>query len=208
MILESIKGKIGLTGNFFYFAADTIYFENFGKALLKSLKIHAAWANLHVHLYNPTQSQLVWCDDKNVSVSYESVDPLDKEFSTLCACIRFIRIAEIFDPTARIMSFDCDVIANRPISQDMFLDSTTHSRVTVKKNGRSLASAIAVGPDNFRYYYRDALLDKFLKNEIYWFLDQDILDELILDKKVDVMDFGLWTGSTCFWTWPSSKSVA
>lgn len=195
MILGNMQGSIGLEGNFFFFAADEIYFDDFGKALAKSLKAKASWANIHVHLYNPRSDQLEWCAKHHITASFETVNKTDPNFSTICACVRFIRIPEIFSPTAKIIAFDCDVIANKDIPKSKFNDDTVCSKVTVKKNGRALASAISFGPDSFRFFYRDALLEKFNKDEIYWFLDQDILDRLIADKKVETMSFGNWTGT-------------
>jgi hypothetical protein len=106
MILPSLNIPARLTGNFFYFAADSKYFDLYGKALALSLLQHAPWAKVHVHLYNPTDKQLEWCSQKNISYTNELLDVDDKEFNTLCACIRFIRIPEIFDPAAKIISFD------------------------------------------------------------------------------------------------------
>jgi hypothetical protein len=182
MILPNLSITQKLSGKFFYFAADTKYFELYGKALALSLLRHAPWANVHVHLYNPTIEQKNWCNTKNVSFTEEIIDLLNPEFKTLCACIRFIRITEIFDQSSKIISFDCDVIANNTISEEIFLQDTTASGITIRKGGKSLASAISFGPDNFRNEYRKRLLNHFEKDEVYWFLDQDVLDAMMLER--------------------------
>jgi hypothetical protein len=194
MILPSLNVPFRSTGNFFYFAADSKYFDLYGKALALSLIQHAPWANVHVHLYNATDKQLEWCSQKNVSYTNELIDVDDKEFNTLCACIRFIRIPEIFDPAAKIISFDCDVIANKTIPLTKFLEATVISKITIRKGGKSLASAISFGNDDFRNIYSTRLYESFKQGNIYWFLDQDILDTMMMEKSIPQLS-SEWTGT-------------
>jgi hypothetical protein len=194
MILRPLEVSPRLTGNFFYFAADSKYFDLYGKALALSLLQHAPWSKVHVHLYNPTNDQLDWCDQKTVSYSQELIDVNNKEFNTLCACIRFIRIPEIFEPSARIISFDCDVIANKLIPLAKFIEATDTSKITIRKGGKSLASAISFGLDDFRNRYSGRLNESFKQNNIYWFLDQDILDSMMIEKPISKLS-SEWTGT-------------
>jgi len=194
MILPSLNIPSQLTGNFFYFAADSKYFDLYGKALALSLLQHAPWANVHVHLYNPSIAQLNWCNQKNVSYTDELIDINDTEFNTLCACIRFIRIPEIFDSSAKIISFDCDVIANTTIPLTKFLEATNTSKITIRKGGKSLASAISFGADDFRNTYSTRLHESFKQGNIYWFLDQDILDSMLIEKSIPQLS-SEWTGT-------------
>jgi len=194
MILRPLEVSPRLTGNFFYFAADSKYFDLYGKALALSLLQHAPWSKVHVHLYNPTNDQLDWCDQKTVSYSQELIDVNNKEFNTLCACIRFIRIPEIFEPSARIISFDCDVIANKLIPLAKFIEATDTSKITIRKGGKSLASAISFGLDDFRNRYSGRLTESFKQNNIYWFLDQDILDSMMIEKPISKLS-SEWTGT-------------
>jgi hypothetical protein len=194
MILRPLEISPRLTGNFFYFAADSKYFDLYGKALALSLLQHAPWSKVHVHLYNPTNDQLDWCDQKTVSYSQELIDVNNKEFNTLCACIRFIRIPEIFEPSARIISFDCDVIANKLIPLAKFIEATDTSKITIRKGDKSLASAISFGLDDFRNRYSGRLNESFKQNNIYWFLDQDILDSMMIEKPISKLS-SEWTGT-------------
>lgn len=194
MKLEDLKVEKKLQGNFFFFAADNVYFDLYGKALALSLLKHAKWAKIHVHFYNQTPEQAAWCDRKGVSYTNDILDRSHPEFRTLCACIRFIRIPEIFDDNARVLSFDCDVIANNTIPQEKFLEDTNNSKVTLKKGNRALASTVTFGLDNFRHEYREKLLHNFSINNIYWFLDQDVLDEMIRENRLGTM-FLEWTGT-------------
>lgn len=195
MQLSIINGNLNLSGKFFYFAADTIYFDLYGKGLSLSLKNKAPWSQVHVHLFNPSEEQLKWCKSKKISFTFESVDISDDEKrKTYYACVRFIRIPEIFNDSSNILSLDCDQLANKNIPEIKFDQDTSISKVTVKKNGRALASAIGFGKDNFRHEYRNRLLSEFENDNIYWFLDQDILDQLISERKVETMGFD-WTGT-------------
>jgi hypothetical protein len=194
MILSDLLLSKKHTGNYFFFAADSEYFELYGKALALSLLEHAPWAKIHIHFYNQETSQAAWCNKKSITFTNEIVSKEHPEFKTLCACLRFIRIPEIFDDTARIIALDCDVIANNTIPEEKFLNDTEISRVNLKKGNRALASTLAYGSDNFRNLYRSRLLEAFLKDNIYWFLDQDILDQLVSEQQVSTM-FLEWTGT-------------
>jgi hypothetical protein len=155
--------------------------------LALSLLDRAPWSKIHVHFYNQTIEQKDWCERKNISYSNDIIDRDNPEFRTLCACIRFIRIPEIFEQSARIIAFDCDVIAKNIIPKEKFIEDTKVSKVTLRKGNRSLASAITFGNDNFRNDFRDRLLKNFEIDNIYWFLDQDVLDEMLQEEKVATM---------------------
>jgi hypothetical protein len=187
MNISPLDNQTKLSGNCFYFAADNIYFDLYGKALALSLLDRAPWSKIHVHFYNQTIEQKDWCERKNISYSNDIIDRDNPEFRTLCACIRFIRIPEIFEQSARIIAFDCDVIAKNIIPKEKFIEDTKVSKVTLRKGNRSLASAITFGNDNFRNDFRDRLLKNFEIDNIYWFLDQDVLDEMLQEEKVATM---------------------
>lgn len=184
MILDNLKIENKLNGNFFYFAADSKYLDLYGKALALSLQEQAPWATIHIHIYNPTDEQKSWCKERNVSFSEEEVNINHPEFRTLCACLRFIRVPEIFNDYSRIISFDCDVLANNKIPKEKFLDSTNSSAVTIRKGNKTLASAISFGLDNFRHEYSTRLKENFEKDNIYWFLDQHVLDQMNVEGKI------------------------
>ena len=71
MKLDNLKIDKKLTGNFFFFAADNVYFDLYGKVLALSLLKHAKWAKIHVHFYNQTSEQAAWCDKKGVTHTNE-----------------------------------------------------------------------------------------------------------------------------------------
>ena len=214
MKLDNLKIDKKLTGNFFFFAADNVYFDMYGKGLALSLLDRAPWSKIHVHFYNQTTEQKEWCERKNISYSNDIIDRNNPEFKTLCACIRFIRIPEIFDQSARIIAFDCDVIAKNIIPIEKFIEDTEISKVTLRKGNRSLASAITFGNDSFRNDFRDLLLKNFKIDNIYWFLDQNVLDDMIQEEKVATMESNNdWAGlkmldTQMIWTAKGDKKTS
>jgi hypothetical protein len=196
MTLPEIQGQKNLSGNYFYFGCDHVYFNEYGKPLALSLRKHAPWAKVHCHLFNPTDEQLVWCDLNNVSLTYEIVDDSIFEIKTYYACVRFIRIPEIFEKSSRIISLDCDSIVIAPLSQDKFLEDTNETKVFWRTKGnKSLASLIIFGTDEKRYRYADNLKEHFINDTFKWFLDQDVLDDMISKNQFGITTDVYW-GST------------
>ncbi len=199
MEFPQIQGKIGLEGNFFYFGCDRVYFDNYGKPLINSLKKNASWANIHCHIFNPSEDQLKWCDSKDISVSYEYIENSISEIKTYYACVRFIRVPEIFKDSARIISLDCDSIATAPLSEIKFLQDTNNTKVFWRTKGnKSLASLVIFGLDNLRHDYSIRLKEYFKNDTFKWFLDQEILDEMISKNQ-----FGITTD--VYWGSPGKK---
>ena len=193
MILPTILGDTNVDHDSLYFGCDAVYFKQFGVPLINSLKEHAPWANIHVHIFNPEPQQLVWCKDNSVTVSYEIVDTSIKELNTYYACVRFIRIPEIFNNNTRIISLDCDGIAIRTISKDKFLEDTNLSKVLWReKQQKSLASSVFFGPDNFRFRYADKLKSYFDNDSYGWYLDQNIMDQMIANREVEITTSAAW----------------
>lgn len=75
MILPELHGSLTCKNFFIYAACDEKYFDEFGISFANSVKQNAA-CDLHLHLYNPRQDQLDFCQNKNISVTYEYV-PID-----------------------------------------------------------------------------------------------------------------------------------
>lgn len=206
MKLPPILGQTNISGNSFFFGADSIYFEQFGKSLAKSLRKYAEWANVHIHLFNPTDAQLAWCQKNQFTASYEFVSEDCKDLRTYYACVRFIRIPEIFKSDARIISIDCDGVAIKLISKDKFLKDTEKSAVLWRsKNQTSLASSVFFGVDDFRVKLSNRLIPYFENDSFKWFLDQIIMDEMIREKEVSIVEFRDWGNpkigvNTLIWT--------
>lgn len=75
MILPTLQGKIDQPGFFIYAAADARYFDAYGRALINSVIRNTAHG-IHVHIFNPTDPQLEWCQSlQRVSTSWEHTAP-------------------------------------------------------------------------------------------------------------------------------------
>jgi hypothetical protein len=213
MILPQISIENKISNDGFYFAADSIYFNLYGMALIKSLKSNATWANIHVHLFNPTPDDIKWLRDNKNTYSFESVNPKISEIKTYYACVRFVRIPEIFSNNTRIISLDADGVAVRPITKEKFLSDTNVSKVLWReKQKQSLASSIIYGPDNFRFRYADILKKHFLTDDFKWFLDQNVLDQMIKNNEVKTFTERDWGNrkigkNTLIWSAKGDKKL-
>jgi hypothetical protein len=193
MILPTISGDKNLVGNFFFFGCDLLYFNEYGKVLVNSLKFHAPWANIHCHIFNPTEDQIIWCKNKKISVSYEFVDPNIDEIKTYYACVRFIRIPEIFKDESRIISLDCDSIAISNLSEEKFIQDTNTTKVFWRSKGNhSLASTVLFGNDSVRHTYATKLKKYFEEDNYKWFLDQDVMDQMISNGEFGTTEDVYW----------------
>ena len=75
MMLPPLEGKLDQKDFFIYAAADSAYFDRFGRGLINSVNRNTNYG-VHVHLYNPTTKQLEFCHNApNVSVSWEHFLP-------------------------------------------------------------------------------------------------------------------------------------
>jgi len=73
MNLPPIQGSLKQTGFFFYAAADSAYFDRFGRPLINSIERNSEYG-IHVHLYDPTPDQLEFCAlHPRVSVTWEMI---------------------------------------------------------------------------------------------------------------------------------------
>jgi hypothetical protein len=79
MILPPLHGKLSQSDFFVYAAADSTYFDIHGRALINSV-IRNTNYGVHLHLYNPTDAQLDFCNQLDrVSITWEYVAPQDMD---------------------------------------------------------------------------------------------------------------------------------
>jgi len=75
MLLPPIQGKFKQDKFFIYVAADSVYFDRFGTALINSVMRNTDFG-VHVHLYNPSQSQIKFVQkNPRTSATWEIVAP-------------------------------------------------------------------------------------------------------------------------------------
>ncbi len=72
MIIPPLQGKLEHRDFFIYGACDEKYFDEFGKVLVNSIRKNSN-NSIHLHLFNPRQDQLNFCNENDVSVSYEYI---------------------------------------------------------------------------------------------------------------------------------------
>lgn len=82
MIIPPIQGNLVQEGFFIYAAADSNYFNKYGKALINSILRNTAHG-VHMHIYNPAPGQIEFCQQPRVSVSWETIsdDSFDAPFT-------------------------------------------------------------------------------------------------------------------------------
>jgi len=73
MNLPDIQGKLNQPGFFIYAAADSTYFDLYGRSLVNSVLANTTFG-CHIHLYDPTPAQIDWCLARpRVSISWETI---------------------------------------------------------------------------------------------------------------------------------------
>lgn len=77
-----MQGSLHQPGFFIYAAADTRYFDLYGRALINSV-LRNTDHGVHVHIYDPTPEQLVFCQQPRCSVTWEYLEP--QQFDTAIA---------------------------------------------------------------------------------------------------------------------------
>lgn len=100
---------------------------------------------------------------------------------TYFACMRFARLAEILSAGQRCLELDVDGLVRR--SFDHELGDADFYLYEKPKDGTHLAGAILFngqpGTHEFLQAYGQAMRENIQRNDIYWFLDQVVLDQLI-----------------------------
>ena len=100
---------------------------------------------------------------------------------TYYACGRFVRLAELLRPGQRCLSIDVDGLVRRPFTDQLGLED--FYLYEKPKDGTHLAGAIlfngTAGSHDFLQEYAQQLRASIDQNDLYWFLDQFILDQLV-----------------------------
>jgi hypothetical protein len=218
MKLPPLEGKLDQSGFFIYAAADCVYFDTHARPLITSVLANAPGVGIHIHIYDPTAEQLVFCQQRPaVSVTWETTNPVEfeqavKEWQTRTgfandrqrqmwkkgqtggrvelsklvrqtyfACMRFARLAEILKLGQRCLEIDVDGLVRDSFTYD--LGDADFYLYEKPKDGTHLAGAILFngqpGSHAFLQAYGQAMRENIERNDIYWFLDQVVLDQLV-----------------------------
>ena len=101
---------------------------------------------------------------------------------TYYACGRFVRLAELLRPGQRCLSIDVDGLVRRPFTDQ--LGTEDFYLYEKPKDGTHLAGAIlfngTADTHEFLQKYAQQLRASIEQDDLYWFLDQFILDQLVL----------------------------
>jgi SAM-dependent methyltransferase len=204
-----IQEKIKHPG--FYCACDTQYLNTLAKALGSSINRHAPWAHMHFHVFDGTDQDRLWCLANGFTYSSE---PTPREYSdtpeqkkAYWVNARFMRIPDLFHDDTAVISLDADSIMIADLSRDQFDQDMHHSWVTTSANRgqRSLGSAVGFAADQARHYLKERLQQHLDHGQLYWYLDQEIMDLMleqgvILEMDLRYSDFKMrphsyvWTG--------------
>lgn len=215
--MPPLQGKLAQDQFFLFAAADPVYFDVHARPLIRSVRANTPDRGVHVHIYNPRQDQIDFCNQPGVSCTYEYTDSVDwntitqywqtrgtfsnerqrqmyKKGQTLggaelqrlikqtyYACTRFVRLAEILPPGQRCLAIDVDGLVRKPFADQ--LGAADFYLYEKPKDGTHLAGAMLFnglpGSDNFLQHYARELRASIEADELYWFLDQFILDQLV-----------------------------
>lgn len=193
MVRTTMNDKISTPG--FLCGCDTVYFNQLGKNLYASIREHAPWAHMHFHIFDATDADRTWIQDKEkCSASYE-VTPIEynsniEDRKAYWSNMRWIKVLEYYNDTTPVIDIDADCIVVKPLSQQQFLQDLQHSWVPTapKRDQRSLASAVGFAADNARHRFAELLLNIKNNGKFRWADDQRMLDVMIDAGEINLMD--------------------
>jgi hypothetical protein len=100
---------------------------------------------------------------------------------TYYACVRFIRLAELLDQARSFLAIDVDGLVRKPFVFEFAGDKDFY--LHAKEKGGHLAGALLATTRpaclNFVKQLANDIQVQFEKDNIYWFLDQNCLDNLV-----------------------------
>lgn len=133
------------------------------------------WINRTV-FENPRQQQM----SKKARVG-GSVEAEKLIRQTYYACARFVRLAQVLQLGQRCLAIDVDGLVRGPFGHD--LGQSDFYLYEKPKDGTHLAGAVLFNgrprSHDFLQHYAGDLKSSIEKNDLYWFLDQVILDRLV-----------------------------
>lgn len=98
---------------------------------------------------------------------------------TYYACCRFYRLHQLIPHDSTCLAIDVDGLARRNFS--MFVDNAHDLFLYQKKSGEHLAGAMLLTDKAgaFLSEYSEEIKENILNNNLYWFMDQLVLDEVV-----------------------------
>lgn len=176
----------------FFLGCDSKYFLSWGRVFISSLRKHAPWASVHVHLFDPTPQAYDYILEhqlpataENIPEKYSQSIELKKAYYSN---VRWIRAIELYRDNVPFVCQDADSIMVKDLSKEVFLKDLEKSWVPVapKRIHQSLASAAGFGPDQARTIFLKKMQEKL--DNLQWADDQLIFDQMINDAQIEKMD--------------------
>ena len=241
MLLPPLQGTIQQPGFFIYAAADSIYFDTYGRALINSV-LKNTNHGIHVHIFDPTAKQMSWCQGQTrLSISWEHTTPdqfddavrfwsqvnLPEPYAarknkmlgmkqagtadlvnwlhkTYYACMRFVRLAELVQEPRHLLEIDIDGLVRHdfPIYftddsvTDIYLyEKTKKDKTTgeLRKTGHLAGSILVTAKPTALTFLKelgDTMRREIETDNLYWFLDQNCLDEIVPRYRKGVLPIG------------------
>jgi len=219
--LPNIEGDLPQHKHIVYFSCDDIYYQNYGLALIKSILNQIPWITIHCHLLLKNDVSLY--KHKRISYTFERITesfikniPEGKivkngqkkdKLTVYYSCARFLQIHKLFKPHQHVLQIDCDSLLFKEFNQEAF-QSITHTVKCMRKPKRPeiiIASALSLGTGEKGQSFREQLSDKLYKKiseyGAYWFVDQDVLQDIFNNSNYTDMPL-LWN------TWSFKKKDA
>jgi hypothetical protein len=109
-------------------------------------------------------------------------DIRERMMKTYFACVRFVRLAEIFDPRWEMFAMDVDAV----VRSTLFSPGTEHDFYIHRIHGRKarfLAGGIWLNARTqntvFLEQYSSNIASYFREDHVYWGIDQDVLETVV-----------------------------
>jgi hypothetical protein len=101
---------------------------------------------------------------------------------TYYACVRFMRLAELFDPALHMFAMDVDAVVRAPLVSPGSEHGFYIHRI-LERRARYLAGGIWFNPcienKTFLTEYGETIRDYFDRDYVYWGIDQDVLEHVV-----------------------------
>jgi hypothetical protein len=173
----------------FFCASDTVFFNKWTKIFIMSVRQHAPWANVRVHIYDGVDRDVEWCQKKGVECSTEPT-PLEytKDLDSkkgFWVCDRFRQVVNLFEDQVPVWCVDSDSVLHKDLSEDDYEKITSQSWVNVwgEPNTRDYKtigySVVFSSNDRARH---EIVVRLSNQKKFAWYLDQDVMDSMLIDN--------------------------
>lgn len=212
MIIPPLQGTCTQTKPFVYAACDSDYFTEFGREFINSIQQNTQFGtHIHLfnptedqlnfcHKKNVSVTHESVPFDLFTTISTDCLELKQLERThtamkkgndqsvaerlrkTYYACVRFIRLQEIFAGSTTVFAADIDAIVRSNIptlstDRDFYIHHITGAKARFLAGGLWLNPV--AGSCDFLQQYAQQLRLSIERNYLYWGLDQDLLDPIV-----------------------------